>query len=176
MLHYAVLYCTVLYCTILYRMCVCEWERESTKEREKVRDRERDHHVCTFSLQERRLHMYVIYCQNKPRSEFIVAEYDTFFEVRNAWNKKKTQLFFIRAWFYFTRTALLLHSNRKSSRRSTPGCPSAITWSNPYSGSPNISCCSRCSIVTVIIALAHYCISGHEVCEFYFPGLFDIQL
>lgn len=89
MLHYTVLYCTVLYCTILYRMCVCEWERESTKEREKVRDRERDHHVCTFSLQERRLHMYVIYCQNKPRSEFIVAEYDTFFEVRNAWNKKK---------------------------------------------------------------------------------------
>lgn len=25
--------------------------------------------------------MYVIYCQNKPRSEFIVAEYDTYFEV-----------------------------------------------------------------------------------------------
>lgn len=93
MLHYAVLYCTVLYCTILYRMCVCEWERESTKEREKVRDRERDHHVCTFSLQERRLHMYVIYCQNKPRSEFIVAEYDTFFEVRNDWNKKSCSSF-----------------------------------------------------------------------------------
>lgn len=32
-------------------------------------------------LQERRLHMYVIYCQNKPRSEFVVAEYDGFFEV-----------------------------------------------------------------------------------------------
>ncbi|CAB1346630.1 unnamed protein product [Coregonus sp. 'balchen'] len=29
---------------------------------------------------ERRLHMYVVYCQNKPKSEFIVAEYDTFFE------------------------------------------------------------------------------------------------
>lgn len=25
--------------------------------------------------------MYVIYCQNKPKSEFIVAEYDTFFDV-----------------------------------------------------------------------------------------------
>lgn len=25
--------------------------------------------------------MYVIYCQNKPRSEFVVAEYDAFFEV-----------------------------------------------------------------------------------------------
>ncbi|XP_047670022.1 kalirin RhoGEF kinase b isoform X1 [Tachysurus fulvidraco] len=33
-----------------------------------------------FIKHERRLHMYVIYCQNKPRSEFIVAEYDTFFE------------------------------------------------------------------------------------------------
>lgn len=25
--------------------------------------------------------MYVIYCQNKPKSEFIVAEYDTYFDV-----------------------------------------------------------------------------------------------
>ncbi|XP_046714942.1 kalirin RhoGEF kinase b isoform X2 [Silurus meridionalis] len=33
-----------------------------------------------FIKHERRLHMYVIYCQNKPRSEFVVAEYDTFFE------------------------------------------------------------------------------------------------
>ncbi|XP_070303091.1 kalirin isoform X3 [Salvelinus sp. IW2-2015] len=33
-----------------------------------------------FIKHERRLHMYVVYCQNKPKSEFIVAEYDTFFE------------------------------------------------------------------------------------------------
>ncbi|XP_062853832.1 kalirin RhoGEF kinase b isoform X2 [Trichomycterus rosablanca] len=33
-----------------------------------------------FIKHERRLHMYVIYCQNKPRSEFIVAEYDSYFE------------------------------------------------------------------------------------------------
>ncbi|XP_051564019.1 kalirin-like isoform X2 [Myxocyprinus asiaticus] len=33
-----------------------------------------------FSKHERRLHMYVIYCQNKPKSEFIVAEYDSYFE------------------------------------------------------------------------------------------------
>ncbi|RXN07157.1 kalirin-like isoform X1 [Labeo rohita] len=33
-----------------------------------------------FSKHERRLHMYVVYCQNKPKSEFIVAEYDSFFE------------------------------------------------------------------------------------------------
>lgn len=25
--------------------------------------------------------MYVVYCQNKPKSEFIVAEYDTYFDV-----------------------------------------------------------------------------------------------
>ncbi|KAM6954826.1 kalirin isoform 1-T1 [Lycodopsis pacificus] len=33
-----------------------------------------------FIKHERRLHMYVVYCQNKPKSEFIVAEYDTYFE------------------------------------------------------------------------------------------------
>ncbi|XP_051996761.1 LOW QUALITY PROTEIN: kalirin RhoGEF kinase b [Xyrauchen texanus] len=33
-----------------------------------------------FIKHERRLHMYVIYCQNKPHSEFVVAEYDKFFE------------------------------------------------------------------------------------------------
>ena len=25
--------------------------------------------------------MYVVYCQNKPKSEFIVAEYDKYFDV-----------------------------------------------------------------------------------------------
>ncbi|XP_047432143.1 kalirin-like isoform X2 [Mugil cephalus] len=33
-----------------------------------------------FIRHERRLHMYVVYCQNKPRSEFIVIEYESFFE------------------------------------------------------------------------------------------------
>eukprot|EP00079_Xenopus_tropicalis_P030110 XP_012825853.1 PREDICTED: kalirin, RhoGEF kinase isoform X1 [Xenopus tropicalis] len=33
-----------------------------------------------FIKHERRLHMYVVYCQNKPRSEFVVAEYDAYFE------------------------------------------------------------------------------------------------
>jgi len=32
-------------------------------------------------LQERRLYMYVKYCENKPKSEYIVAEYIDFFEV-----------------------------------------------------------------------------------------------
>ncbi|KAI7807748.1 kalirin RhoGEF kinase b isoform X1 [Triplophysa rosa] len=41
-----------------------------------------DHDILAelFIKHERRLHMYVIYCQNKPRSEFVVAEYDAFFE------------------------------------------------------------------------------------------------
>lgn len=35
-----------------------------------------------FRRYERRLNMYVVYCQNKPKSEYIVSEYiDTFFEV-----------------------------------------------------------------------------------------------
>lgn len=35
-----------------------------------------------FKRCERKLHMYVIYCQNKPVSEYIVSEYmDTYFEV-----------------------------------------------------------------------------------------------
>lgn len=25
--------------------------------------------------------MYIVYCQNKPRSEFLVIEYENFFEV-----------------------------------------------------------------------------------------------
>lgn len=37
----------------------------------------------SLPLQERRLHMYIVYCQNKPKSEHIVSEYiDTYFEVR----------------------------------------------------------------------------------------------
>lgn len=38
--------------------------------------------LCLLLLQERRLHMYIVYCQNKPKSEHIVSEYlDTYFEV-----------------------------------------------------------------------------------------------
>ncbi|KAK2117637.1 hypothetical protein P7K49_004523 [Saguinus oedipus] len=37
--------------------------------------------VWLTTVQERRLHMYIVYCQNKPKSEHIVSEYiDTFFE------------------------------------------------------------------------------------------------
>ncbi|XP_071823329.1 triple functional domain protein-like isoform X3 [Apostichopus japonicus] len=33
-----------------------------------------------FKRYERRLHMYVVYCQNKPKSEYIVNEFESFFE------------------------------------------------------------------------------------------------
>uniref|UniRef100_A0A3B3DIZ4 Kalirin RhoGEF kinase b n=1 Tax=Oryzias melastigma TaxID=30732 RepID=A0A3B3DIZ4_ORYME len=41
-----------------------------------------DHELLAglFIKHERRLHMYVNYCQNKPKSEYIVAEYDTYFD------------------------------------------------------------------------------------------------
>uniref|UniRef100_A0A1A8BP83 non-specific serine/threonine protein kinase n=1 Tax=Nothobranchius kadleci TaxID=1051664 RepID=A0A1A8BP83_NOTKA len=40
-----------------------------------------DRLASLFIKQERRLHMYIVYCQNKPKSEHIVSEYiDTYFE------------------------------------------------------------------------------------------------
>ncbi|XP_053289185.1 triple functional domain protein [Pleuronectes platessa] len=40
-----------------------------------------DRLATLFVKQERRLHMYIVYCQNKPKSEHIVSEYiDTYFE------------------------------------------------------------------------------------------------
>ena len=38
--------------------------------------------LIVIFLQERRLYMYVKYCENKPKSEFVVSEHlDTYFEV-----------------------------------------------------------------------------------------------
>ncbi len=37
-----------------------------------------------FKKYDRKFQMYVVYCQNKPKSEYIVSEYiDTYFEVRS---------------------------------------------------------------------------------------------
>ena len=36
-----------------------------------------------FKKSEKKFQMYVVYCQNKPKSEYIVSEHiDTYFEVR----------------------------------------------------------------------------------------------
>ncbi|XP_076012295.1 kalirin isoform X2 [Genypterus blacodes] len=59
---------------------ICDWHRDFfVGELEKCLH---DHELLPelFIKHERRLHMYVVYCQNKPKSEFIVAEYYTFFE------------------------------------------------------------------------------------------------
>ena len=38
-----------------------------------------------FKRSERKLHMYIVYCQNKAKSEYIVSEYiDTYFEVSSS--------------------------------------------------------------------------------------------
>ncbi|XP_073329404.1 kalirin isoform X4 [Pagrus major] len=59
---------------------IYDWHREFfVGELEKCLE-DNEHLPELFIKHERRLHMYVIYCQNKPKSEFIVAEYDTFFD------------------------------------------------------------------------------------------------
>ena len=51
-------------------------------------------HIIFVYFQERRLAMYVKYCENKPKSEYIVSEYiDTFFEVCYT-------IFTILVWFF----------------------------------------------------------------------------
>uniref|UniRef100_A0A3P8YC19 non-specific serine/threonine protein kinase n=1 Tax=Esox lucius TaxID=8010 RepID=A0A3P8YC19_ESOLU len=59
---------------------IYDWHRDFfVGELEKCLE-DNDHLPELFIKHERRLHMYVVYCQNKPKSEFIVAEYDSFFE------------------------------------------------------------------------------------------------
>ncbi|KAF0036289.1 hypothetical protein F2P81_011601 [Scophthalmus maximus] len=57
---------------------IFDWHKERLVERYALctGHSQRDVHI-----QERRLHMYVVYCQNKPKSEHIVSEYiETYFE------------------------------------------------------------------------------------------------
>ncbi|XP_049583381.1 kalirin isoform X1 [Syngnathus scovelli] len=58
---------------------IYDWHKNFVGELEKCLD---DHEYLAelFIKHERKLHMYVVYCQNKPKSEFIVAEHDTFFD------------------------------------------------------------------------------------------------
>ncbi|XP_054722102.1 triple functional domain protein-like isoform X2 [Uloborus diversus] len=60
---------------------IYEWHRDSfCAEIEKCLE-EPERLGLLFRRYERRLNMYVVYCQNKPKSEYIVSEYlDTFFE------------------------------------------------------------------------------------------------
>ncbi|XP_057709359.1 kalirin isoform X2 [Corythoichthys intestinalis] len=59
---------------------IYDWHRDFfVGELEKCLD-DHEHLAELFIKHERRLHMYVVYCQNKPKSEFIVAEYDSYFD------------------------------------------------------------------------------------------------
>ncbi|KAL5006006.1 hypothetical protein ScPMuIL_017164 [Solemya velum] len=60
---------------------IYDWHRETFQlEIEKCLE-EPERLAAIFIRYERRLYMYVVYCQNKPKSDFIVAEYlDTYFE------------------------------------------------------------------------------------------------
>uniref|UniRef100_A0A2K5ZXX6 non-specific serine/threonine protein kinase n=1 Tax=Mandrillus leucophaeus TaxID=9568 RepID=A0A2K5ZXX6_MANLE len=54
---------------------IYDWHRENKKCPSTLK------HLFFTHYSERRLHMYIVYCQNKPKSEHIVSEYiDTFFE------------------------------------------------------------------------------------------------
>ncbi|KAF3843468.1 hypothetical protein F7725_002317 [Dissostichus mawsoni] len=80
--------------------------------------------VCVCVLQERRLHMYVIYCQNKPKSEFIVAEYDTFFEglQNDVQSRLSMSDFLIKPIQRITKYQLLLKDFQKYSSKAGIDC------------------------------------------------------
>lgn len=77
-----------------------------------------------FIKHERRLHMYVIYCQNKPKSEFIVAEYDTFFEglQQDVQTRLSMSDFLIKPIQRITKYQLLLKDFQKYSSKAGIDC------------------------------------------------------
>ncbi|XP_078538174.1 kalirin isoform X6 [Lissotriton helveticus] len=77
-----------------------------------------------FIKHERRLHMYVVYCQNKPRSEYIVAEYDTYFEdLKQEINQRLTiSDFLIKPIQRITKYQLLLKDFLKYSEKAGLEC------------------------------------------------------
>ncbi|XP_039613341.1 kalirin isoform X3 [Polypterus senegalus] len=77
-----------------------------------------------FIKHERRLHMYVVYCQNKPRSEYLVAEYDDYFEeVKQDVNQRFTiSDFLIKPIQRITKYQLLLKDFLKYSEKAGLDC------------------------------------------------------
>uniref|UniRef100_A0A3B3TSH9 DH domain-containing protein n=1 Tax=Poecilia latipinna TaxID=48699 RepID=A0A3B3TSH9_9TELE len=73
-----------------------------------------------FIKHERRLHMYVVYCQNKPKSEYIVAEYDKFFE--DIQSKLSISDFLIKPIQRITKYQLLLKDYLKYSSKAGMDC------------------------------------------------------
>ncbi|XP_063790149.1 kalirin isoform X8 [Pseudophryne corroboree] len=77
-----------------------------------------------FIKHERKLHMYVVYCQNKPRSEYVVAEYDSYFEeVMQEINQRFTiSDFLIKPIQRITKYQLLLKDFLKYSQKAGLDC------------------------------------------------------
>ncbi|XP_066544670.1 kalirin isoform X3 [Amia ocellicauda] len=77
-----------------------------------------------FIKHERRLHMYVVYCQNKPRSEYVVAEYDAYFEeIQQDINQRLTLSdFLIKPIQRITKYQLLLKDFLKYSEKAGLDC------------------------------------------------------
>uniref|UniRef100_A0A8C8SSQ3 Kalirin RhoGEF kinase n=1 Tax=Pelusios castaneus TaxID=367368 RepID=A0A8C8SSQ3_9SAUR len=85
---------------------------------------EHDHLAELFIKHERRLHMYVVYCQNKPRSEYVVAEYDAYFEeVQQEINQRLTLSdFLIKPIQRITKYQLLLKDFLRYSEKAGLEC------------------------------------------------------
>uniref|UniRef100_A0AAR2JTC4 non-specific serine/threonine protein kinase n=1 Tax=Pygocentrus nattereri TaxID=42514 RepID=A0AAR2JTC4_PYGNA len=77
-----------------------------------------------FIKHERRLYMYVVYCQNKPKSEYIVAEYDSYFEVVQQEVKSRLSIsdFLIKPIQRITKYQLLLKDFLKYSSKAGLDC------------------------------------------------------
>uniref|UniRef100_A0A3Q2FDI3 Kalirin RhoGEF kinase b n=1 Tax=Cyprinodon variegatus TaxID=28743 RepID=A0A3Q2FDI3_CYPVA len=77
-----------------------------------------------FIKHERRLHMYVVYCQNKPKSEYIVAEYDKYFEgiQQEIHSKLSISDFLIKPIQRITKYQLLLKDYLKYSSKAGMDC------------------------------------------------------
>lgn len=77
-----------------------------------------------FIKHERRLHMYVVYCQNKPKSEYIILEYDDYFEELKLELNQRLSLsdFLIKPIQRITKYQLLLKDFLKYSEKAGLEC------------------------------------------------------
>uniref|UniRef100_A0A671Z382 Kalirin RhoGEF kinase n=1 Tax=Sparus aurata TaxID=8175 RepID=A0A671Z382_SPAAU len=103
---------------------IYDWHREFfVGELEKCLE-DNEHLPELFIKHERRLHMYVVYCQNKPKSEFIVAEYDTYFDVSDQDIQSRLSIsdFLIKPIQRITKYQLLLKDFLKFSSKAGMDC------------------------------------------------------
>ncbi|XP_056245993.1 kalirin isoform X2 [Seriola aureovittata] len=103
---------------------IFDWHRDFfVGELEKCLE-DNEHLPELFIKHERRLHMYVVYCQNKPKSEFIVAEYDTYFDGIQADIQSRLTIsdFLIKPIQRITKYQLLLKDFLKYSSKAGMDC------------------------------------------------------